>query len=271
VTPKVLFVVNDPVSTEAMLADAFAARGFDVETFDVVPLACVDHPAIDVTFPDPLSYDVIVPLGARWPVYDDALRRSWVEHEMRLVRDADAAGVGVLAICFGGQLVAQAHGGSVSRSAHPEIGWHQVDSDDFDLVSEGPWFQWHFDSWTLPSGAIEIARNEQASQAFVLGHTLALQFHPELDAALLKMWLDDDRDGEAAKLGVDPAELLSRTAELRDGTAQRVRALVRGFLEKIAKVASSRCRDPAGVPAPQRWSAGRTGDPGRAAGSSAGR
>ena len=234
---KVLFVVNDPVSTEALLADAFADHGFDVETFDIVPSARVEHPAVDVTFPDPLSYDVVVPLGARWPVYDDALLRSWVGDEMRMVRDADAAGVAVLGVCFGGQLAAIAHGGSVSRSATPEIGWYHIDSDDPNLVPDGPWFQWHFDRWTLPPGATEIARSTQASQAFTIGRTLALQFHPELDAALLKLWLDEDCDGEAAALGVDGDELLFRTVELRDNSARRISALVRGFLDKVAAAA----------------------------------
>jgi GMP synthase-like glutamine amidotransferase len=110
-------------------------------------------------------------------------------------------GVAVLGVCFGGELAAQAHGGSASRSARPEIGWYHVDSDDPALVPDGPWFQWHFDRWTLPPGAIEIARNAHASQAFVLGRTLALRFHPELDAALLQLWLDDDN--EAVALGVD--------------------------------------------------------------------
>ncbi len=79
-------------------------------------------------FPDPLDYDVIVPLGARWPVYDETLRNNWVGDEMPLVRAADAAGVGVLGVCFGGQLIAQAFGGP-SAVADPEIGWHEVTSD----------------------------------------------------------------------------------------------------------------------------------------------
>ena len=65
-----------------------------------------------------------MPLGARWPVYDDALRRTWVGTEMQLVRDAADAGVALLGVCFGGQLLAQAFGGSVARSPDPEIGWY---------------------------------------------------------------------------------------------------------------------------------------------------
>lgn len=228
--PKVLFIYNDHVAPEAMLGEAFAECGFDVDTFTVVPPERSAAPAGDVVFPDPAGYDVIVPLGARWPVYDDALRRTWVGTEMQMLRDAADAGVGLLGVCFGGQLLAQAFGGSVARSTTPEIGWCHVDTDNADLVPGGQWFQWHFDSWTLPPGATEIARTAHASQAFVLGPALALQFHPELDHPLLELWLADDLTGEAADAGYTHDELRSRTSELVDGAAARIRLLVRGFL-----------------------------------------
>jgi GMP synthase-like glutamine amidotransferase len=206
-----------------------------VDTFEVVPAHRIDDPAGDVTFPDPTGYDVIVPLGARWPVYDEALRRSWVSTEMQLVRDAADAGVALLGVCFGGQLLAQAFGGAVARSSHPEIGWYDVTSDREDLIPGGPWFQWHFDRWTLPPGAIEIARTADASQAFVLGRALALQFHPEVDAGLLKLWLADDRDGEVVGSGRTHDELLSRTTELAQSASARVRDLVRGFVTHVVR------------------------------------
>ena len=233
-TRKVLFIVNDPTATEALLGEAFTECGFDVETFEVVPFERTEDPVAEVVFPEPTGYDVVVPLGARWPVYDDALCRTWVGSEMQMMRDAEASGVATLGICFGGQLLAQAHGGSVERSTAPEIGWHPIESDDTDLVPDGHWFQWHFDRWTLPPGATELARNRNGSQAFVLGRTLALQFHPELDRPLLEQWVADDLGGEAAGLGVDPDQLRTRTNELQDSAARRIRALVQGFLDKVA-------------------------------------
>jgi len=93
VAPKVLFLHNEHLATEALLGDAFTESGFDVDTFEVVPPERIDSPAGEVTFPDPAGYDVIVPLGARWPVYDDALQRTWVEDALGVVRDAADAGV----------------------------------------------------------------------------------------------------------------------------------------------------------------------------------
>lgn len=232
---KVLFLYNEHLATEALLGEAFTENQFDVETFVVVPADRVDDPAGEVTFPDPAGYDVIVPLGARWPVYDDALLRTWVGAEMQMMRDAADAGVALLGVCFGGQLLAQAFGGTVARSPVPEIGWHDITTDNRERVPEGPWFQWHFDRWTLPPGATEIARTENSSQAFVLGRALALQFHPEIDRDLLDLWLADDRDGEVLGVGLSHDDLRSSTTALADSAAARIRRLVRGFLSQVAR------------------------------------
>lgn len=226
---------NDHTATEAMLHPVFTEYGFEIDTFDVVVADQENDPVGQVSFPDPTDYDAIVPLGARWPVYDEALRGSWVGAEMEMVRRAVETGVGVLGVCFGGQLVAQAFGGSVSRSPAPEVGWYDVASDDEGLIPGGLWFQWHFDRWTLPPGATEIARTANASQAFTLGTALALQFHPELDSALLETWLTNDRDGSAAGMGRTHDELRLQTKELIDDAATRVRTLVGGFLNRVVR------------------------------------
>jgi GMP synthase-like glutamine amidotransferase len=122
----------------------------------------------------------------------------------------------------------------VARSATPEIGWYDVASDDEGLIPGGKWFEWHFDTWTLPQGATEIARTANASQAFVLGRALGLQFHPEVDHDLLDGWLADDPNGEVAGLGLSHDELRSATKELETDAARRIRSLVRGFLSRVA-------------------------------------
>jgi GMP synthase-like glutamine amidotransferase len=234
VARTVLFLVNEALATPALLGEAFAEHGFDVQTFEVVPAERSHDPAGDVAFPDPRDYDVIVPLGASWPVYDERLLQTWVGAEMELLRDAAEAEIPLLGVCFGGQLLAQTFGGTVARSPRPEIGWYDVLSDDPETLPGGPWFQWHFDRWTLPPGATEVARTPNASQAFRLGRTLALQFHPEVDETLLTNWLAADRDGDALAAGLQHDQLLTRTAELAGDVAGRIRRLVDGFLTQVA-------------------------------------
>lgn len=240
--PQVLFIYNDPIAPEALLGEVFAEQGFDLDVFNVVPPDRTDDPTLDVQFPDPLDYDVVVPLGSRWSVYNEALRAGWVGAEMQLVREATTAGVGVLGICFGGQLVAQALGGTVNRAPTPELGWYRIASRA-PFIADGPWFQWHSDRWTAPPGAVEIARNDNAPQAFVAGTAMALQFHPELDGPLLEAWLADDTDGDVATLGVDVDQLRTATAAEQDAAVGRLRNLVSGFL---ASVASRRQTDTGG-------------------------
>lgn len=231
---KVLFLYNDPSAPEAMLGDAFTECGYDVHTFEVVTAARADDPAFDVTLPDPHAYDAMVPLGSRWSVNDGDRGMDWITSEVAMVREAHAAGIPMLGVCFGGQLLAHALGGSVTRSPAPEVGWYDVDASQTDLVPGGPWFEWHFDRFTVPDGAVEIARNASASQAFVMGRSMGLQFHPEVDEALLEMWLMGDGAHEIAALGRTADELRSATRHELDGATKRVHQLVRAFVDKVA-------------------------------------
>ncbi|CAN5521519.1 type 1 glutamine amidotransferase [soil metagenome] len=238
---KVLFIYNDPTAPEALLGEVFSENGFDVEVFEAVPADRVDAPVYDIAHPEPEDYDVIVPLGSRFSVYDDAFtgtafRGTWVSTQMQMVRDAADAGVGVLGVCFGGQLVAQALGGTVVRSPAPELGWYQIDSTAPDFIPSGPYFEWHSDRFTPPAQATEIARTANACQAFVLGTALGLQFHPEVDTPLLEAWLSNDSGGDVDRLGVDIEALRARTAAEQDAAIERLRGLVSGFLSRVAGV-----------------------------------
>ena len=227
-----LFLYNDPTAPGGLLGEVFAESGFDISTFDVVSPDRPDDPLVDVVFPDPLDYDVIVPLGARWAVYDEPV--PWIADESAMVRRALDAGVGVLGVCFGGQLLASALGGTVARSPEPEIGWCEVDSSRPDLVPNGPWFQWHFDRLSTPPGALEVARNGSATQAFVQGRALGLQFHPEVDTALVDYWIAEDAGADLARLGLRADDIRSRTVDLADDAARRLRLLVAGFLRLLS-------------------------------------
>ena len=59
---------------------------------------------------------------------------------------------------------------------------------------------------------------------------MGLQFHPEVDTALVAQWIDEDHGGDMTQLGLDADDMRARTAELADDAAHRLRLLVAGFL-----------------------------------------
>ncbi len=229
---RALVIQQDHVSPPGPVADRLVDRLFDVTLHEVVPAERFETPNVTPDFPNVLDFDVVVPMGAPWAAYDLDHIGSWVRPEIELLQEADRAGIPVLGICFGGQLLAAAHGGGVAASPYPEIGWFEIDSDDHELVPVGPWFQWHSDRWTLPPGAHEVARNAAASQAFVLRRNLAVQFHPELTAAMLHGWLDNGGAEQAEAKGHDPAELMAETIAQEPAARARAEALVDAFLDR---------------------------------------
>jgi GMP synthase-like glutamine amidotransferase len=228
---RVLFIEHDHVSPPGSVGAAFGRRGYDVEELVVVPTERFTSPGVEVEFPAPTDYDAIVPMGAVWSTYDTATIGTWVAPELDLLRTAAAAEMPVLGICFGGQLLATAHGGAVGPSPSPELGWHVVHSDRPEILSNGPWFQWHSDRWTVPTGAVEIARNAAASQAFVYGRSLAVQFHPELDTPMLEGWLANGGASVVDAAGLDVAALVAHTKAEEAAAATRAHDLVDALLD----------------------------------------
>ncbi|MEO7352628.1 MAG: type 1 glutamine amidotransferase [Marmoricola sp.] len=231
---KLLVIQHDHTSPLGPIAERFVERGYDLTMHQVVSEASFLAPGVQTEFPDFTDYDAVVPMGAPWSTYDHELIGSWVLPEIEQLRRADEAGVPVMGICFGGQLLASALGGAVHGSTTPEIGWYDVHSDDEALVPPGPWFQWHYDRWQLPPGAREVARNDAASQAFVLRRNLGVQFHPELTSTMLAGWLAVGGDEEVRAGGFDPDTLVSSTLEREPEARLRAHRLVDGFLDGVA-------------------------------------
>jgi GMP synthase-like glutamine amidotransferase len=127
-----------------------------------------------------------VVLGSEQTAYDDAV--PWLAAELAYLARLLTAGVPVLGICFGAQVLARVLGARLYRLPEPEIGWVRVTSKQPGLA-EGSWPSWHRDAFDLPPGAAELAANEVCLQAFTIGPHAGVQFHPEATEAIVASWL----------------------------------------------------------------------------------
>ncbi|MDQ7992593.1 MAG: type 1 glutamine amidotransferase [Propionicimonas sp.] len=193
------------------------------------------------------SFDGLVVLGGRMSV-EDVDVAPWLPDLGRLMIDCGAAGVPVLAICLGAQLLAVAGRGSVQVGAWagPERGIVSVRlrpaaaSDPIlgrvqtALGTEFAAPSMHADAVAeLPPDAQWLASSSQYPfQAFRMGSALALQFHPEAGAATMCAWAEG-HDLDTTGLG----EQLARHA---DDLRTLADAIASGFLREVRTAARRR-------------------------------
>ena len=232
---RALFIEHDHISLGGPIWRSLEKHGYEIERFLIVPESNYDNPNIEVTFPNFNEYDLLVPMGAPYGAYEDDRIGNWLLPELEKLKQAHNDGIPILGICFGGQLMARALGGSVARAPKAEVGWIEIESDDKSLIPTGPWFEYHWDRWQTPKGATEIAKTEIANQAFVMGRTLALQFHPEIDLEVLDAWLAMEGGcAEVESAGVNVEQLRQETQQMQPAAEKRAFELVDAFLRRVA-------------------------------------
>ena len=227
-SPMRALVIQHEESIPAAIVDEWLTdRGAEIELHRVIT---------DTGDRDPRAYDLIVTLGSEAAAYDDAV--PWIARERKLLGAATDAGVPVLGICFGSQLLARVLGGRAMRAERSEIGWMKIRTHDRSLVGDGPWLLWHHDTFTVPDGAALLADSPAGPQAFMVGRSLGIQFHPEVTAELVGRWVTESRD-ELERERVDADRLLARARELDRENRVRALALFDAFLVRVARIGAA--------------------------------
>jgi GMP synthase-like glutamine amidotransferase len=178
----------------------------------------------DVGFPERIDgYSALALLGGSMSANDDL---PFLRTAESLIDQAMRNGVPVLGHCLGGQLMARSLGARVAVSPAPEVGWHRMQR--IDTALSGAWlgqemthdvFHWHYEAFDLPTGSQRLAASEHCpNQAFAVGPHLGLQFHVEVDAAKVELWLTHhDAQYEQSQLEFDT---IHRPARIRADTVR---------------------------------------------------
>ena len=208
---------------DAMFARLLQGHGFDFASYDVENMA----------FPgDVRDCDGWLITGSRHGAYED---HPFIPPLERFIRDAYAADVPLVGICFGHQIVAQALGGKVVK--FPD-GW-SVGRRHYELASGGTIAlnAWHQDQVVeLPEGAVSTGSNAFCANAIVTygRRAFTVQPHPEFSNDLI-------RDYVALRRGTSnyPEEMMTqavRDAEIPVDSDRIAEAIARFFRERNADV-----------------------------------
>lgn len=227
-----------------IVADVLQERG--------VPWRYVD-PWRSQTLPDVGEVGGLVLLGGGMNV-DAVDRHPWLADVRDLSRASVDAGLPVLGVCLGAQVLARAAGATVVPSAVREIGFLPVSITDAGrsdpvlsaLAPAATVFQFHEDRCELPAGADLLATGVDVEvQAFRVGErAYGVQFHFEVTAAEVAAWCDEVGAAELRDVwGTSKDALVAQAGRHLPAQQRAGRTLVRSFLdlsEPARKGAASR-------------------------------
>ncbi len=143
------------------------------------------------------QYDAVVSMGGPMNVYEET-EYPFLRDETLFLARCFEKNVPVLGICLGAQLMAKAAGARVIKAPREETGWYEAtltDEGKQDAFFAGlpetfSVFQLHGDTFEIPGNATLLATTPTCrNQAFRINNSLALQFHLEVQAAKLGIWL----------------------------------------------------------------------------------
>lgn len=210
------------------------------------------------SLPDWRPYAGIIAMGGPMGAYEDE-RLPWLTDEKRMIADAVRSGMPFWGVCLGVQLLAASLDARVFAGEQAEVGVLPVE-----LTPEGaadpvfswlpPHFhalQWHGDTFELPAGAVRLARSRAyEQQAFRYERAYGVQFHLEVDVALVSEWGEVPAYAQSLHglLGDDGLPtLLAAVGRYERESLALARRLFAGWLERVVglnrRPASTTCPD----------------------------
>ena len=196
---------------------------------------------------DPLpelgDLDGIVSFGGEQNALDPGLAE-----QAELLAEATRAGIPVLGVCLGAQLLAHALGGDVWLLERRMVRWTPLEplpaAEGDPLLGALPpgaaGLHWNEDGFSLPPGATELLSSPAGTvEAFRAGErSWGVQFHPELDDAALEGWYGDWYPALAAA-GVSEEAARAADRDHLPGQGPLSEAIFGGFARVVREHAAS--------------------------------
>lgn len=153
----------------------------------------------------------------------------WVAQSCALIHAAAAADLPVLGHCLGGQLIAKALGGVITKNPVKEIGWgpvrvldNETAHDWFGDLAGFETFHWHGETFSIPPGAVRLLESDRcANQAYALGRIFGMQCHVEMTEDMIRQWCQDG----AAEIAASESPAVQAPEVMQTCMALKVAAL----------------------------------------------
>lgn len=230
---RILTLVHQPNAGPGLFQPIIEEQGFELE---IASWAMDLPPSRDI-----VDYDAVIILGGDMQVDQEHLL-PWLAPEKAEIKRAIDAGMPILGICLGGQLIADVEGARVGPVRTVREGWNDViampDAHEDPIMGRLPsqfrTIVWHFYEFQIPDSARPLAMSATSWQAFRLRDrpVWALQFHPEGDPDAMDTWVRPllDKGGLSERRA---RYILDETLRHAETQRAHARAICAGFLAVV--------------------------------------
>ena len=222
---------NEHDAPPGYLGDALDRRELD---WNVVRLDAGDP------LPEAVDVSGVAILGGAMSVFDEE-EFPFLVDEKRFLLDCVNAGIPVLGICLGCQMLADALGGRAYRAEEGEVVFAPIDPtrDGYNdpvvaTLAGRRVIRFHQDTFDVPPGATILATGGGFDQAFRLGSVIGIQPHPEVTPDLLNGWLGSGTGREVAiRFGSDPDTVLAEFSAAETEAAATASAVFEAWIDEV--------------------------------------
>jgi GMP synthase (glutamine-hydrolysing) len=188
---RVLSVTHGPLVRSELFGEIVREQGHELVEWE-----------LPTQGPPPDGFDAVLVFGGRMNVGEEAAN-PWLDDEYELLRGWVSEEKPLLGVCLGGQTLAHATGGRVSRGRRWQAGFYEVElSDDgrndpvlgvlpdrFEALLANAY------EFEPAPEAIRLAATADQQQAFRVGRRAwGVQFHPEARKQQVVAWWSDGRE-----------------------------------------------------------------------------
>jgi GMP synthase (glutamine-hydrolysing) len=233
-----LCIRHEPTDTLGVARQAFQD--------EAVPIRVLDAWG-DGAWPEPAEVAGYLLMGGAMNV-DQIDRHPYLAEERELLRRVIEAGVPVMGVCLGAQLIARALDQSVVRAPRRKCGFFPVFPTDegtrdpvVSAFSSGDIeFHWNEDTFDLPPGATLLASGPDGdTEAYRMGERAwGIAFHPEVDGPELDGWLEEVGPKLESVWGRSSVDLRKEAAERLPEHENRGRELFRRFARCVKQTSA---------------------------------